>query len=81
MSIYLKQLILENQNGSQFYIKMKNYILPDWILSDVIDTLRQVENYRSEVRADKETALDRSIKNSKKLLEGLEGDSSDNKEN
>lgn len=51
---------------------MKNYKLPDWILSDVIDTLRQVENYRSEVRAGKETALDRSIKNSKKLLEGLE---------
>ena len=49
---------------------MKNYKLPDWILSDVIDTLRQVENYRSEVRAGKETALDRSIKNSKKLLEG-----------
>lgn len=81
MSIYLKQLVLENQNGNQFYIKMKNYILPDWILSDVIDTLRQVENYRSEVRTGKETALDRSIKNSKKLLEELEEDSSDNKEN
>lgn len=81
MSIYPKQLVQENQNGNQQSIKMKNYKLPDWILSDVIDTLRQVENYRSEVRAGKETALDRSIKNSKKLLEGLEEDNPNDEEN
>lgn len=52
---------------------MKNYIIPEWILKDVLDTLRQVKNYRDDIRTC-ETALDRSISNSTKLLGTLECD-------
>lgn len=47
-----------------------SFIIEEWVLEDVLDTLRQVKNYRDEVSTT-ETALDRSIANSKKLLESV----------
>ena len=47
-----------------------SFIIEEWVLEDVIDTLRQMKNYRDEVSTT-ETALDRSIANSKKLLESV----------
>lgn len=47
-----------------------SFIIEEWVLEDVIDTLRQMKNYRDEVSTT-ETALDRSIANSKKLLESI----------
>nr|DAF43861.1 MAG TPA: hypothetical protein [Myoviridae sp. ctNQV2] len=47
-----------------------SFIIEEWVLEDVIDTLRQMKNYRDEVSTT-ETALDRSIANSKKLLENI----------
>ena len=47
-----------------------SFIIEEWVLEDVIDTLRQMQNYRDEVSTT-ETALDRSIANSKKLLESV----------
>ena len=47
-----------------------SFIIEEWVLEDVIDTLRQMQNYRDEVSTT-ETALDRSIVNSKKLLENI----------
>lgn len=47
-----------------------SFIIEQWVLEDVLDTLRQVKNYRDEVSTT-ETALDRSIANSKKLLESV----------
>lgn len=47
-----------------------SFIIGEWVLEDVLDTLRQVKNYRDEVSTT-ETALDRSIANSKKLLESV----------
>lgn len=47
-----------------------SFIIEEWVLEDVIDTLRQMKNYRDEVSTI-ETALDRSIVNSKKLLENI----------
>jgi hypothetical protein len=47
-----------------------SFIIEEWVLEDVLDTLRQVKNYRDEV-SNTETALDRSIANSKKLLESV----------
>lgn len=47
-----------------------SFIIEEWVLKDVIDTLRQMKNYRDEVSTT-ETALDRSIANSKKLLENI----------
>lgn len=47
-----------------------SFIIEEWVLEDVIDTLRQMKNYRDEVSTN-ETALDRSIANSKKLLESV----------
>lgn len=44
-----------------------SFIIEEWVLEDVLDTLRQVKNYRDEVSTT-ETALDRSIANSKKLI-------------
>lgn len=47
-----------------------SFIIEEWVVEHVLDTLRQVENYRNEV-SNAETALDRSIANSKKLLESV----------
>lgn len=47
-----------------------SFIIEEWVLEDVIDTLRQMKKYRDEVSTT-ETALDRSIANSKKLLENI----------
>ena len=47
-----------------------SFIIEEWVLEDVIETLRQMKNYRYEVSTT-ETALDRSIANSKKLLENI----------
>lgn len=47
-----------------------SFIIEEWVLEDVIDTLRQMKNYRDEVSTT-ETALDRSIANSKRLLENI----------
>lgn len=47
-----------------------SFIIEEWVLEDVIDTLRQMQNYRDEVSTT-ETALDRIIANSKKLLESV----------
>lgn len=47
-----------------------SFIIEEWVLEDVIDILRQMQNYRDEVSTT-ETALDRSIANSKKLLESV----------
>lgn len=47
-----------------------SFIIEEWVLEDVLDTLRQVKNYRDEISTT-ETALDRSIANSKKLLESV----------
>lgn len=47
-----------------------SFIIEEWVLEDVIDTLRQMKNYRDEVSTT-ETVLDRSIANSKKLLENI----------
>lgn len=45
-------------------------IVEDWVIDDVLDTLRQVQNYREEVSST-ETCLDRCIARSKKLLESI----------
>ena len=47
-----------------------SFIIEEWVLEDVIDTLRQMQNYRDEVSTT-ETALDRSIAKRKKLLESV----------
>lgn len=43
-----------------------SFIIEEWVLEDVIDTLRQMKKVSTT-----ETALDRSIANSKKLLENI----------
>lgn len=45
-------------------------IVEDWVIDDVLDTLRQVQNYCEEVSST-ETCLDRCIERSKKLLESI----------
>ena len=45
--------------------------VPIWVLEEVQDTLRQTQNYRDEVRTDKETSLDRTIERTKNLVDNL----------
>lgn len=45
--------------------------VPIWVLEEVQDTLRQTQNYRDEVRTNKETSLDRTIERTKNLVDNL----------
>ena len=42
-----------------------------WVLEEVQDTLRQTQNYRDEVRTNKETSLDRTIERTKNIVDNL----------
>ena len=45
--------------------------VPIWVLEEVQDTLRQTQNYRDEVRTNKETSLDKTIERTKNLVDNL----------
>ena len=45
--------------------------VPIWVLEEVQDILRQTQNYRDEVRTNKETSLDRTIERTKNLVDNL----------